>query len=56
MPAQSKKFHENQYLGEVWQLEGAAQLRVVGPRQPIRREGRHGRGAAVAAPQFGAGE
>jgi hypothetical protein len=25
MPARAKKFHENQYLGAVWHLEGAAQ-------------------------------
>ena len=45
MPAQAKKSHENQYLGEIWQsanasklrLESAPQLRVAGPRQPVRR-------------------
>jgi hypothetical protein len=35
MPVQAKKIHENQYLGAVWQLEGAAQARVAGPCQPI---------------------
>ncbi|MBR1247402.1 hypothetical protein JQ609_10695 [Bradyrhizobium sp. AUGA SZCCT0169] len=38
MPTLAKKFHENQYLGKPWQLEGAAQLRVVFAGQPIRRQ------------------
>jgi hypothetical protein len=53
MRREAKKFHENQYLGGLWQLEGAAQNRVFRARHPIGGNRWRSRGNTTAAPELG---